>query len=81
MGSRTLKVIMENWIGDFPTGEFENFVELPFNIENVCRELDEEIMRLKKHIASMSCCCAGCTKHNLALEENNGPKAGNEFQD
>ncbi len=31
--------------------------------------LEEENKKLEKHISQMSCCCAGCTKHNLSLEE------------
>ncbi len=31
------------------------------------KKLREENLRLKKHIDAMSCCCAGCTKHNQDL--------------
>lgn len=31
--------------------------------------LMQEIERLKKLLADRSCCCSGCTKHNLVLEE------------
>lgn len=33
------------------------------------REVDKENSRLRELLADMSCCCSGCTKHNLALEE------------
>lgn len=29
----------------------------------------DEIEKLNKHIEQMSCCCAGCTKHNLNIKE------------
>lgn len=35
------------------------------------RILETENISLKKHISQMSCCCAGCTKHNLDLQTNN----------
>jgi hypothetical protein len=38
-----------------------------------------EVSKLKKHISQMSCCCAGCTKHNLALDSGNGEKIGDEL--
>ena len=29
----------------------------------------DQIKKLEEHIEKMSCCCAGCTKHNLNLED------------
>lgn len=33
------------------------------------REIDKENSRLRELLADRSCCCSGCTKHNIALEE------------
>lgn len=38
--------------------------------EKKIMELEKEIVRLKKIISDRSCCCSGCTKHNLALENS-----------
>ena len=43
------------------------------------KHLLDRIEGLKKHIDKMSCCCAGCTKHNAQLDSDNGEKVGNEF--
>ncbi len=31
------------------------------------KELEAKIKSLESHIEKMSCCCAGCTKHNQDL--------------
>lgn len=35
--------------------------------DGVIVELIEEVERLQRIIDQMSCCCSGCTKHNLNL--------------
>ena len=32
-------------------------------------ELNAQVERLHKLLAESSCCCSGCTKHNLALAQ------------
>lgn len=81
--SFTLRAILRNWIGEFPSGFA---IEFDFNIEKTCREIDgrieelrKEVYLLNKHIEQMSCCCAGCTKHNLSIEVDDGQKIGDEL--
>ena len=31
-------------------------------------DLVEEVEKLRRHIDKMSCCCAGCTKHNADIK-------------
>lgn len=38
---------------------------------NILKACALEIRVLQKHIDAMSCCCAGCTKHNQQLGEAN----------
>jgi len=45
MASPTLKLILENWKGD-PLEK--NPQELPFDIENLCRQIDPMISALQK---------------------------------
>lgn len=44
-------------------------------------EVKKEIERLKAIIADRSCCCSGCTKHNIALEEKYDERMKVEFPD
>lgn len=49
MASETLNHIMNNWTAKFPPND-EGFLELPFNIENFCRENDEKLDALKREV-------------------------------
>lgn len=41
-GSKTLHAIVSHWIGPFPK-DGEGWVDLPFSIENFCRENDARL--------------------------------------
>lgn len=45
----------------------EQVVYIPFREK---QELQARITRLEELLKERSCCCSGCTKHNIALEEN-----------
>lgn len=48
---------------------FRNLFNKESPVELLFEQCSEEISRLQKHIDEMSCCCAGCTKHNVDLSE------------
>lgn len=43
------------------------------------KQLMEKNRVLEALLKDRSCCCAKCTKHNMALEEKYGEKIGNEL--
>jgi hypothetical protein len=50
--SETLKLIMKHWTAPFPEGG--TFVDLPFNVEAFCREMDERLAQARAETQASS---------------------------
>lgn len=51
--SKTLKMIVNHWDGEFPQGPEINSIKLPFNLENFCIENDAKQLELLEVIKDL----------------------------
>lgn len=51
--SQTLRAILDNWLGPIPNSSEVEVSELPFNIENFCRDNDEILQEKDQQISNL----------------------------
>lgn len=69
MESPTLKLITKHWSSDLPTADDLGTIDLPFNIEEFCRENDAILTKVEQSLTSaVSALHVGAPAHKQAME-------------